>query len=189
MSAGHQLTNQHFILIFSALKEVEQDEFKLIIMKMYEEWRIGKGEGANITVIQLLAKADSEYKRLKMLGQWTTKNKASELLGLQAKFDTFQEQYQALVAEIKQMKEKLQASKTKPDGPPKPEENKTRTIAGQTWYYCKNCFISHRWNRTHETEEHRKGMGKNKTDKDAKPTANLLAYDASLTGEMDFQTG
>jgi hypothetical protein len=49
-----------------------------------------------------------------MLGQWTTKNKASELLGLQAKFDTFQEQYQALVAENKQMKEKLQASKTKP---------------------------------------------------------------------------
>jgi hypothetical protein len=189
MSAGIQPTNQHFILIFSALKEVEQDEFKLIIMKMYEEWRVGKGEGANITVIQLLAKADSEYKRLKMLGQWTTKNKASELLGLQAKFDTFQEQYQALVAENKQMKEKLQASKTKPDGPPKPEENETRTIAGQTWYYCKNCFISRRWNRTHKTEEHRKGMGKSKTDKDATPTAHLSEYDASLTGEMDFQTG
>ena len=189
MSAGHQPTNQHFILIFSALKEAEQDEFKLIIMKLYEEWRIGQGEGANITVIQLLAKADSEYKRLKMLGQWTTKNKTSELLGLQAKFDVFQEQFQALVAENKQMKEKLQASKTKPEGPPKSEENETRTIAGQTWYYCKHCFIGRRWNRTHKTEEHRKGLGKSKTDKDAKQTANLSEYDASLTGEMDFQTG
>jgi hypothetical protein len=110
MSAGNQPTNQHYILIFSALKEVEQDEFKLIIMKLYEGWRTGQGEGADITVLQLLAKADSEYKRLKMLGQWMTKNKASELLGLQAKFDVFQTQFQALVAENKQIKQKLQAS-------------------------------------------------------------------------------
>jgi hypothetical protein len=80
MSAGNQPTNQHFILIFSALKEVEQDEFKLIIMKLYEGWRTGQGEGAYITVIQLLACADSEYKRLQKLGQWTTKNKVSETL-------------------------------------------------------------------------------------------------------------
>jgi hypothetical protein len=115
MSAGNQPTNQHYILIFSALKEVEQDEFKLIIMKLYEGWRTGQGEGADITVLQLLAKADSEYKCLKMLGQWTTKNKASELLGLQAKFDLFQAQFQSLVAENKQIKQKLQASQTKPE--------------------------------------------------------------------------
>jgi hypothetical protein len=48
------------------------------------------GEGSNTTVIQ-----DSEYKRLKLLGQWSTKNKASELLGLQAKFDVLQTQFQA----------------------------------------------------------------------------------------------
>jgi hypothetical protein len=50
-----------------------------------------------------------------MLGQWTTKNKASELLGLQAKFDLFQAQFQSLVAENKQIKQKLQASQTKPE--------------------------------------------------------------------------
>jgi hypothetical protein len=60
------------------------------------------GEGSNTTVIQLLARADSEYKRLKLLGQWSTKNKASELLGLQAKFDVLQTQFQALVTENKQ---------------------------------------------------------------------------------------
>jgi hypothetical protein len=55
MSAGNQPTNQHFILIFTALKEVEQDEFKLIIMKLHEGWCTSQGEGSNITVIQLLA--------------------------------------------------------------------------------------------------------------------------------------
>jgi hypothetical protein len=191
MSAGNQPTNQHYILIFSALKEVEQDEFKLIIMKLYEGWRTGQGEGADITVLQLLANADSEYKCLKMLGQWTMKNKASELLGLQAKFDLFQAQFQSLVAENKQIKQKLQASQTKPEGQPKPEENETRTVDGQTWYFCKHCYIGRRWNRTHKTSEHKRGVGKqkDKTDKDVTDSANLAEYDANMTSEMDFQTG
>jgi hypothetical protein len=99
MSAGLQPTNYHFILIFAYLKEVEQDAFKLTIMKLYEGWHTGSGTGANITVLQLLARANSEYKRLQLLGQQTTKNKSSELLGLQAKFDTLQIQFQALAAE------------------------------------------------------------------------------------------
>jgi hypothetical protein len=67
-------------LIFSALKEVNQDAFKLTIMKLYEGWRTDSGNGSNITALKLLARADSEYKWLQHLGQWTTKNKASELL-------------------------------------------------------------------------------------------------------------
>jgi hypothetical protein len=41
--AGQQPTKQHFILVFSALKEAEETEFNLIIMQMYKEWRSGKG--------------------------------------------------------------------------------------------------------------------------------------------------
>jgi hypothetical protein len=184
MSAGIQPTNQHFILIFSALKEVEQDEFKMIIMKLYEGWRTGQGEGANISIIQLLAKADSEYKRLQMLGQWSTKNKASELLGLQAKFDILQSQMTALVAENKQIKEKLKSTGTRPVGDPKPEEQETRTVNGQTWFYCKHCFIGRHWNQTHKTDEHKKGMGKAKGKKSEKETAHLSEFDV-----MDFQSG
>jgi hypothetical protein len=62
IGAGQQPTKQHFILVFSTLKEVEEAEFNLIIMKLYQEWRSGKGEGSNLTMLQLLAKADSEYK-------------------------------------------------------------------------------------------------------------------------------
>jgi hypothetical protein len=55
MGAGQQPTKQHFILVFSTLKAVEEDEFKLIIMNLYQEWRSGKGEGATLTILQLLA--------------------------------------------------------------------------------------------------------------------------------------
>lgn len=82
MNAGSPITNQHFILIFSALKETTEYEFKLTMMRLYEGWCTCKGEGANITIFQLLARADSEYKRLVQLGQWAAKRNSSELLGL-----------------------------------------------------------------------------------------------------------
>jgi hypothetical protein len=91
--AGQQPTKQHFILIFSALKEAEKEEFNLIVMQLYKEWRSGKGEGAKLTMLQLLTKVNSEYKCLLQLGQWTTKNKTYKLLGLQAKFDVLQMQF------------------------------------------------------------------------------------------------
>jgi hypothetical protein len=189
MSAGLQPTSQHFILIFSALKEVEQDEFKLTIMKLYENWRTGQGDGADFTILKLLARADSEYKRIKMLGQWTTKNKESELLGLQAKFDVMQSQLKALVTENKQIKEQLKTSTNKPDDAPKPEENETRTVDGQTWLYCKqHCFIGRHWNKTHKSAEHKRGLGKNKK-KEKQDTANLSEYDINMTGDTDFQSG
>jgi hypothetical protein len=95
------------------------------------------------------------------------------------------------VAENKQIKQKLQASQNKPEGQPKPEENDTRTVDGQTWYFCKHCYIGRRWNRTHKTSEHKRGVGKqkDKTDKDVTDSANLAEYDANMTSEMDFQTG
>ncbi len=99
IGAGQQPTKQHFIQVFSALKEAEEAEFNLIIVKLYQEWRSGKGDGAKLTLLQLLAKADSEYKHLVQLGQWTTKKKSSELLGLQSKFDVLQTQFHALMAE------------------------------------------------------------------------------------------
>jgi len=69
-------------------------------MKLYQEWRSGKGEGATLTILQLLAWADSEYKRLSQLGQWETKNKSGNLLGLQAKFDVLQSHFVAFSRNI-----------------------------------------------------------------------------------------
>jgi len=67
-------------------------------MELNEQWRKGRGEGAKMTIPQLLAHADSEYKRLVQLGQWTTKNKASNLLGLQASLNTLKSQFTALLS-------------------------------------------------------------------------------------------
>jgi hypothetical protein len=197
MNAGSPITNQHFILIFSALKEAHEDEFKLIIMQLYDNWRKGQGEGANITIMQILAKADSEYKRLLQLGQWTTKNKTSDLLGLQAKYDILQHQIAAMIAETKN-KDNPQPS-NRPTGTPKPEENEERIINREKWFYCTNCWSGRRWNKTHKSEEHKRGLGlgrnknqKQDQDKDKdkdkeKHTSNLASYE--LGYGSDFQSG
>jgi len=49
-------------------------------MQLYGGWGTQKSKGENMTILQLLARADTEYKLLLSLGQWTTKNKSSELL-------------------------------------------------------------------------------------------------------------
>jgi hypothetical protein len=193
LGAGQQPTKQHFILVFSALKEVDEEEFKLIIMQLYKEWRSGKGDGAKLTMLQLLAKADSEYKRLLQLGQWTTKHKSSDLLGLQSKFDILQTQFQALMAEHSKLKTTKQPPPTsgKPTGIPKPEENETRTIDGTKWYYCSNCWAGRRWNKTHKTADHKRGIGKNRNQQsDGQPhEANTAVYDTTYNVLSDFQSG
>jgi hypothetical protein len=142
IGAGQQPTKQHFILVFSALKEVEEAEFNLIIMKLYQEWRTGTSEGSRLTMLQLLAKADSEFKRLQHLGQWTTKNKASKLLGLQSKFDVLQTQFQTLIAKHNKLKNNKPppTNSTSPSGAPKPEDEE-RTVNGEKWFYCSTCFL------------------------------------------------
>jgi hypothetical protein len=196
MGAGQQPTKQHFIFVFSALKEVEEEEFKLIIMKLYQEWRSGLGDGATLTMLQLLARADSEYKRLYQLGQWTTKNKASDLMGLPAKLDILQSQFVALMSEHTKLK---QASKpppsSHPTGEPKPEEKEERTFNGEKWYYCAKCFVAHRWNKTHKTDDHKRGAGKNKTNdadtssEQQNKQANAATYDAGYGADADFLLG
>jgi hypothetical protein len=195
MGAGQQPMKQHFIFVFSALKEVEEEEFKLIIMKLYQEWRSGTGDGANLTMLQLLARADSEYKRLHQLRQWTTKHKESELMGLQAKFDLLQTQSAALMSEHTKLK---QASKpppsNRPNGEPKPEEKEEHMVNGEKWYYYSKCFVARCWNKTHRTDEHKRGAGKNKvndTDKQDKQDkyANAALYDAGFGADEDFQLG
>jgi hypothetical protein len=160
------------------------------MMRLYEGWRTGKGEGANITIIQLLARADSEYKRLVQLGQWTAKQKSSKLLGLQAKINQLQTQFIALAAENTKLKNKVQSS-TRPTGAPKEEENEERTIGGVKWYYCNKCWSGCQWNLTHKSEQPKRGVGRNKNvegDNDQnKQTSNMAALE--LGYGLDFLSG
>ncbi len=196
ISAGLQPTKQHFIIIFSALKEAEHDEIKLFIMKLYAEWRKGAGEGATITVLQLLAKADSEYKRLILLNQWTTKNKSSELLGLQAELKTLNHQFIALLADHVKLKNKETKPSTKPTSDPKPEENEERVVNGEKWYHCTKCMTGRQWNKTHKTSEHKRGAGKNRTRNtsaltinEQQPQGHTASYDIGFGADSDFQLG
>jgi hypothetical protein len=194
IGAGQQPSKQHFILVFSALKEAEEAEFNLIIMKLYQEWHTGAGEGSRLTMLQLLAKADSEYKCLLQLGQWTTKNKSSELLGLQSKFDVLQNQFRALLADHSKLKSKQLVpppTSGKPTEPPKPEENETRIVNGVTYYYCSQCWANCHWNRMHKTADHKRGIGKNKgkTPENAQSGGNVASYDTTYSELSDFQLG
>jgi len=114
-----------------------------IQINKYEGWRTGKGNGANINILQLLTRADSEYKRLMRLQQWTTKNKSSDLLGLQAKFDTLQTQFMALLTKHTKLKNKQQQT-NKLTSAPKPEENEEQMVNGEKWYYCSKCMSGRR---------------------------------------------
>ena len=118
------------------------------------------------------------------------KKKSSELLGLQAKFDTLQIQFQALAAEQAKLKAKLQPTTQCPDGAPEPEKNETHTVAGQMWYYCKICMSGHHWSKTHKTDKHRRGAGKTKDyDTDKKEKSKLAAYDTGYGSDADMKSG
>jgi hypothetical protein len=196
MGAGQQPTKQHFIFVFSALKQLEEAEFKLIIMKLYQEWRSGTGDGVSLTMLQLLVRADSEYKRLHQLGQWVTKNKASELMGLQAKLDLLQTQFVALMSDHNKLKQTSKPPPSnRPNGEPKPDENEERMVNGEKWYYCSKSFVARHWNKTHKTDEHKRGAGKNKindtikTDDMKDKHAHAASYDTGFGADADFLLG
>jgi hypothetical protein len=117
-------------------------------------------------------------------------------MGLQAKLDLLQTQFVALMSEHTKLK---QASKPHPSnhptGEPKPEEKEERTISGEKWYYCSKCFVARRWNKTHKTDKHKRGAGKNKINETPKSDdkqdlqANTASYDVGFGTDADFQLG
>ncbi len=79
---------------------------------MLAEWRKGAGKGSNLSIIQILAKANSEYNCLLLLNQWGTKNKGSELLCLQAELNTLKSQIM-LTTEQQKLKNKDNKTSTR----------------------------------------------------------------------------
>jgi hypothetical protein len=73
-----------FLIFSAALKVAKQDKFNMFIMEKYMNWHSGSSPNANITVLRILGKADTECKSE---SPWTVnyqKNKSSELWGTQA---------------------------------------------------------------------------------------------------------
>jgi hypothetical protein len=110
---------------------------------------------------------------LVQLGQWTAKQKLSDLLSLQVKIDQLHNQFIALMAENTKLKNKVQIS-ARPSGAPKTKENEERAMNGTKWFYCNKCWSDHQWTTTHKSHQHKRGMGrtkdqddKDKTDRDA----------------------
>jgi hypothetical protein len=85
------------------------------------------------------------------LNQWTTKNKSSELLGLQAELTTLKHQFVALLADHDHLKKKETKSSTKPTTEPKPEEHEECIVNGEKLYHCSKCMTGCQWNKTQKT--------------------------------------
>jgi hypothetical protein len=109
------------------------------------------------------------------------------------KFDVLQSQFLALLSEHSKLQNKQLSESNKPKGEPKQEENEERIINGKKWYYCTNCRTGRRWNKTHKTSQHKKGVGKSKTGDtngaDNKQQALTASYDAGYGADLDFQLG
>ena len=65
---------QHFINMFNMLTEAHLEEFRLQILTWSHNWHAGIREGSTWMMVQLLAKVDLEYTRLKNLGRWQSSN-------------------------------------------------------------------------------------------------------------------
>jgi hypothetical protein len=129
MGSGGQISHTHWIRIQEALEEAFTEKFRLQIMEWSKNWRKQSGEGHDWTMMQFLAKVDSEYTRLVHLNQWKTHDPNSTIVALRAEI-----------------------SKQKPTWVPKDGQPLEVLHNNKKWKYCGRCK---RWNQTHTTLEHK----------------------------------
>ena len=63
-ACSEQVSRQTFIIIFEQLTAYRNPDFQRMFGAFYEQWRNRAGKGYELTLNQLLAKADSEYTHL-----------------------------------------------------------------------------------------------------------------------------
>ena len=84
-------------------------------LDLYKGWRMGSGDGAGLTLLQLLARLDSEYTRLINLGRWKTSNSNDEIIALKAQLNSFKKTIAATKREGKNPNDKKPTNATNGD--------------------------------------------------------------------------
>jgi hypothetical protein len=167
--SGGAITHTHWIHLMSALEESYTERFRLQVIEWNKNWRKQSGEGSNWTILQFLAKADSEYTRLKDLGQWKTQDPNSSIIALQAELQAMRTKFVAMQATASQRQQPTSTDTAPRTGPriQAGTERRTRekptftpatgatnletTLNGVLWKYCALC---ERWNQSHTTPGH-----------------------------------
>ena len=83
------------------LAKYPNDDFKRIFGKYYDKWRAKAGQGWTITLTQLLAKADKEYRRCQKRSESVTITEEEPVVlqtqtELMAKLTAFQTKFERL---------------------------------------------------------------------------------------------
>lgn len=192
--SGGTITHTHWIHLMSALEEAHSERFRLQIIEWNKNWRKQSGEGSNWTILQFLAKADSEYTRLLDLGQWKTQDPNSSIIALQAELQAMKTKFVAMQATASQRQQPTSTGTAPRIGTTIPAGTERRTsekptftpaegatnletmLNGVLWKYCALC---ERWNKSHTTPGHTgpkpRWAGQHKT-----PAAGATAGQANL---------
>jgi len=128
------ITHTHWIHLMSALEESHTERFRLQIIDWNKNWRKQSGEGSNWTILQFLAKADSEYSRLLDLGQWKTQDPNSSIIALQAELQTMRSKFLALQAATTQKQQASGSGAASHPGTASAASNDHRTSDKPTWF-------------------------------------------------------
>ena len=186
---GDEIGRQTRIVVHEQLAKYPNDDFKRIFGKYYDEWRAKAGQGWTITLTQLLAKADKEYRRCQKRSESDTITEEepdvlltqTELMAksqteLMAKLTAFQNKFETLEEKLAEYKNQKQAG-----GPqnranwkkkaPESGESEQQQRNGRTWYWCNVCK---RWTPHHGTAQHRP---KNGNTNNNQPTSNVADLD------------
>jgi hypothetical protein len=177
---------QNFISIFPSCMDAPNDEFRTYVTTLYTDYR-NDGPTKSLTMLQLLDKLDSEYKRIHILRRWERKQDpeilalTATISSLKSELSTFKSNY-ALLVKANTSNNPTQGSmipNLRLEKPP-PRQSGTPEIIdfkGLTWKWCDKCFNGS-CNRTHITAEHQVGIGKRNRRRqtpqtDSNPQANL----------------
>jgi hypothetical protein len=172
MKAKETPTFQHFLYAFHGAMDVPNEEFRAFIIALYTDYRKG-GPTKHLSMVDLRDQLDTEYNRINNLGLWVKKNN-NQILALTASLHHMKSQLSSLqtrYAAFMASKDPPMPNPTKLNKPPphKPGGPEIIDFKNRTWKWCGKCFGGS-WNRTHITEEHQPGNGRNKNKKAPVPT-------------------
>jgi hypothetical protein len=154
-------TFQHFLNVYHGVMDCPNEEFRSYASDLYRDYR-DDGPASKWSMLELLAKFDAEYTRLKSLNRWTKDTtQDSEIIALTAEITNLK----TLIANLANKNASTQPPPTKgsnkPTFIPKEGEKETATVNENQWFYCRTCFGGKgAWNKTHTTAQHVVGAGK-----------------------------
>ncbi len=134
-------TFQHFLNVYHRVMDCPNEEFRTYASDLYREYR-DDGPASKWSMLELLAKFDAEYTRLKSLNRWTKDTtQDSEIIVLTAEISNLK----TLIANLANKNMSTQPPPMKGSNKPnfilKEGEKETATVNDMQWYYVVHVLV------------------------------------------------